>query len=124
METSKEKFEKQFEEMKWVDKARAIGALERENERYNRQKFIYDDTSGGDRVIEITEFENYHFVKYFDGHSETVRYKVYINNKSCFRITENPKMILLIALAHEYDGSNTQAHKFMARMLEMQKEEA
>ena len=119
-QTAKEKFEKQFENLHWTQKARAIGALERMEEESQRHQFIYEDfVKSQDRVLEVTEFANYHFVKFSTRIKGEIKemYSVYINGKRCVRITDNPHMLPIIALTYEYDGINTQADTLIAKML-------
>jgi hypothetical protein len=118
---AKEKYEKQISELHWTEKARALGALEREKEKYEDEKFIYDYMNKyGYPVIEITKYENFHFVKYSDKGEKY--YTVFINGKKCNKITQNKHMIMLIALEYEYEGINSDVAFYMGRMLGINEE--
>jgi hypothetical protein len=84
------------------------------------EKFIYDEIEKhGDQVVEITQYENYHFVKYYSRFNNEVEqyYCVFINGKCCNKVTKNKHAIMLIALAEEYDGINSQAATLVSKML-------
>jgi hypothetical protein len=113
----------QFDNMNAMMKMRAIGALSRQDDKYESERPIREDAEKhGDRVLEITQFANYHFVKTKSrgrGSDGKESYQVYIDGKRCFKITSDPKMIMLIALADEFDGPNSQIAQLTARMLKM-----
>lgn len=118
--------ETKFDSLNGYAKVRALAALERENDEYERTREIREDVEKrGKRVLEIKQFSNYDIVKYVDrslrGEKQEL-YQVYIDGKRCIEVTSDPKMILLIALAKEFDGANSQAATFMARMLKMNNE--
>lgn len=122
-ETSEQKFNRKINELHWTAKARALGAFERQEAELARQKPIRDDVEKyGDRVIEITEFNNYSIVKFFRRHDKDEWYQVYINGVRVNRITKDPKIALLVALSVEHDGINTKAHDLIARMLGIKEE--
>lgn len=123
-ETAEQKFNREINELHWTAKARALGAFKEQEEKLARQKPIRDDVEkNGDRVIEITEFDNYSIVKFFSRHDKAEWYQIYVNGNRVSRITKNPKVALLIALAREFDGLNTQAHGLIARMLGIKEED-
>lgn len=114
--------EQQFDEMSRFAKMRALGALERLNDQHEEERPIREDVEKhGDRVLEITKFANYHFVKVLHRFNKETseRYEVYIDGKRCHSVTTDPKMLLLLALANDIEGSNTRAPVYMAKMLGM-----
>lgn len=123
------KTKKTFEEMvNEIDnmvpfmKVRAYGALEYLGEEQKKLKPIYDDfEKSRDRIINIINInDEYQIVEYetkLNNKKKEIYFEVFINFKRTCHSAYTLDEAIILALCIKYEGNNTQAPNYIAKML-------
>lgn len=89
-------------------------------ERFNRLYFKNDMPWG--LIIKIHKIGDYQIIEYTEVETEKTYYKPLVNNNDTHHSFQSLDRALIHAVAYKYDGVNTRADIYYAKMLEMKEE--
>jgi hypothetical protein len=115
---------KEFDNMVPIQKIRAVAALKEQDENFKKLESIREDfDKPRNRIINIINInDEYQFVEYetkIDGKAQTY-FGIYINFKRTGHSACTLDEAIITALSIKYDGYNTQAPIYVAKMLGME----